>query len=297
MARQTNIRSNCMGTPITGSSGEIADFPLAIQGFAPEEDCSKVDILRYVPLERFLSLLELEAMWFSCLAALQDKFECTNPLGARAFVLKLANDPEAVEKCKALGLWDIMVATAEHGRSGDEGRCMFVVNCWFVGKQESAKMWKEYGDGGKGVAIRSTVRQLRSAFQIPGDLRLVSRVGRVNYVDFESHDLGARGNDIARVAFIKDKAFAEESEVRVLTLNTLHHGCLYPDGSQAGLPGSAIFCPSIKGFHIKCDLKGLMRSIIVGPNSPPYFRMLIKRIVSRYGLTIGVEYSQVPPLG
>lgn len=268
--------------------------PLTIQGFAPDENHDKIDVIRYLPLDRFLSLLELEAMWFSRLGALQDKFECTNPQGARAFVLNLENDPVAVEKCKSVGLWEHMKAVADKGRTGDDGRNMGLVNCWFIGNFESVKMWAEYGDAGKGIAVRSTVKKLATAFHIPGDFGLVSRVGRVEYVDFKSCQLEV--NDLTRVAFIKDKKYETENEVRIVTLNNFHSGCLNPDGSQAGQQGSAVFCPEIKGLFIKCNLTELIRSVIVGPNSPPNFRMLMKRIVARYGLNIDVEYSQIKPI-
>jgi len=52
---------------------------LKIRGFSPEEDPRTVEVLRYMPLVRFLYLLELEAMWFSRLGALQDEYEGTNP--------------------------------------------------------------------------------------------------------------------------------------------------------------------------------------------------------------------------
>lgn len=283
----------------SGNSVEtINSVGLIVQGFSPDADYSKIDVIRYLPLDRFLSLLELEAMWFSRLGALQDKFECTNPEGARAFVLKLAEDPEAVKRCKSawpMG-WELMMGVTEHGQTGDDGRKMFAVNCWFMGELESAKMWREYGDGGKGVAIRSTVKRLTTTFQITGDYKLVSRIGRIDYVDFKSPRLGVHGNDVMNVAFIKDKAYETESEVRILTPNYLHAGCIYPDGSQAGLSGSATFSPHIKGFYIKCDLKELIRGVIVGPNSHPYFRMLMKRVVARYGLAVDVEYSQLAHL-
>lgn len=278
-----------------GTKSNSVDSALTIHGFSPEEDYGKIDVIRYLPLDRFLALLELEAMWFSRLGALQDKFECTTPGGFRAQFLHLEANADAVEKCKAMGLWDTMKSVAENDRTGDAGRGMLLVNCWFIGKLESAEMWRQYGDGGKGIAIRSTVKQLSTVFQIPGLYRLPSAVGCVKYVDFKTYRLGKE--DRGRVAFLKDKATYEtENEVRVVTLNNFHLGCLNPDGSQAGLPGSAVFCPEIKGLYIKCDLKGLIRSVIVGPNSHANFRMLVKRIVARYGLTIEVEYSKLPPL-
>ena len=139
--------------------------------------------------------------------------------------------------------------------------------------------------------------RLATAFEITGTYRLVSRVGRVNYVDFESCDLGANGNDLAHVAFIKDKAYAEENEVRVMTVNSLHPGCLTQDGGPAGDTFGGVFLPNIKGFFIKCDLRQLIRSVVVGPNAAQSFRMLMKRLTSRYGLTVDVEYSELPRLG
>ena len=229
-------------------------------------------------------------MWFSRLGALQDKFEGTNPDGFRAGVLKIAEDPETVERLRSSGPWDSFMAVADQGRNGDDGRLMMLVNCWFIGNAETLEMWRDYGDRGKGIAIRSTVNRLATAFQIPGDCRLISRVGRISYVDFRSHEL--RTNDVNKVAFIKDKSFERENEVRVLTLNSFHSGCLNSDGTQIW---GRSFDPNIKGLCITCDLKVLIRSVIVGPNSTQHFRMLIKRIVARYGLTIDVEYSKVAP--
>jgi len=160
--------------PTAGTESGSEDSALVIHGFLPDEDPGKIDIIRFLPLDRFLAQLEFQAMWFSRLGALQDGFECTTPGGARAFVFNLEADTEAV-----------------------------------------------------------------------------------------------------------------------VTLNNYHSGCLNPDGSQ---PYGVVFSPDIKGLYIKCDLKGLIRSVIVGPNSNTNFRMLVKRIIARYGLTIEVEYSQIPPV-
>ena len=63
---------------------------LKIQGFSTEENPGTVEVLRYMPLVRFLYLLELEAMWFSRLGALQDEYEGTNPKGPRALLITFA---------------------------------------------------------------------------------------------------------------------------------------------------------------------------------------------------------------
>ena len=264
---------------------------LKIQGFSIEEEPGSVEVLRYMPLARFLSLLELEAMWFSRLGALQDEYEGTNPKGPRAHLMRIAKEcPEFTKQKTPWGAtYDQMLAMADNGNSGDVGRKVLLVNCWFNGKTETNEMWKDYGDGGKGIAIRSTVERLATSFQISEPVG--SYVGKVNYVDFETHDLGPRGEDQALVSFLKGKTkFAHENEVRVVTMNFFYPWTLLPDGSQ---PVSAGFGPEIKGLYIKCSLQGLIQSIIVGPNTDWNFHMLMKRIVARFGLTINVEHSKL----
>jgi hypothetical protein len=189
------------------------------------------------------------------------------------------------------GSFDELLAMTDNGRSGDVGRKTLLVNCWFIGKAEAQRMWKDYGDGGKGIAIRSTIKRLATSFQISEPV--CSFVGRVNYVDFETYDLGPRGEDQALVPFLKDKnTFADENEARIVTLNSFHQGTLLPDGSQ---PVCAGFAHEIQGLYIKCSLQELIQSIVVGPNTDWNFHMLMKRLVARFGLTIIVEHSKLSP--
>jgi hypothetical protein len=265
---------------------------LKIKGFSSEEDLGTMEVLRYMPLVRFLYLLELEAMWFSRLGALQDEYEGTNPKGVRALLMRIGKENPNFKHAKTPwgGSYDELLAMTDNGRSGDVGRKMTLVNCWFIGKDETQKMWKDYGDGGKGIAIRSTVKRLATSFQISEPVG--SFVGKVNYVDFETYDLGTRGEDQALVPFLKDQnKFADENEARVVTLNNFHQGTLLPDGSQ---PVGAGFGPEIQGLYIKCSLQELIQSIVVGPNTDWNFHMLMKRLVTRFGLTINVEHSKLP---
>jgi hypothetical protein len=269
------------------------EYALLVRDFPTEESQTRAVVMRDLTFEKFVSLLELEAMWFSRLGALQDKYECTNPQGVRAKVLALAKNRETVEKRLPPGMLDYLLKAVDQGRS-ESGRQMGAVNCWFLGQDESEMMWGEYGQEGKGVAIRSTVRRLASAFQITGDYALVSAVGRIHYVDFESHEMDSYdANNLLRVAFIKDKRYASEQEVRVVTLNSLHSGCLNPDGLPV-VDHQPVFDPNGKGFYVKCRLQELVQAIIVGPNAQPHFFTLVKRLVNRYRLFVEVETSKLP---
>jgi len=274
-------------------------YVLPVRDFLTDEEQVKTVVLRYLTLEKFISLLELEAMWFSRLGALQDKFEGTVPNGARARILELEKDRERSEKMLGSGLLRYLSNTVNAGRN-DPARVGVAVNCWFSGQDESEKMWREYGQGGKGVAIRSTVKRLSTSFHITGDYVKISAVGRVQYVDFESHEMTARdANDVNRVAFIKGKKdFESEQEVRIITMNCLHSGCLAPDGNPVSsyqLTGPGLFDPNRKGFYVKCKIQELIQAVIVGPSAQPNFITLIKRLVRRYGLLVQVESSRLLP--
>ncbi len=267
---------------------------LRIQGFPPEEPPDSVNVLRYMPLSRFLCLLEFQAVWFSRLGHLQDKYECTNPKGPRGFLLNaIRSNPGIAESQTPLGIpFKDLLPLTDNGNSGDGFRHGGLVNCWFIGKSETEKMWRNYGDNGKGVAIRSTLKKLATSFQIPGDFEKVSQVGRVRYVDFETYDPGAHGHDQAHVSLLKDETqFKNENEVRIVTLNWPHSDTLLADGSQ---PNGSGFNQKSKGLHVKCNLQTLIQSVIVGPNTDSNFQMLMKRVVSRFGLSVNVEYSQTP---
>ena len=73
---------------------------LKIQGFSIDEDPGTVEVLRYMPLARLLSLLELEAMWFSRLGALQDEYEGTNPKGPRALLMRIGKESPDFKNAK-----------------------------------------------------------------------------------------------------------------------------------------------------------------------------------------------------
>jgi len=189
---------------------------------------------------------------------------------------------------------DHMLKVVDQG-SEESGRQMGAVNCWFLGQDESERMWNEYGQAGKGIAIRSTVRRLATSFQITGHYAQVSAVGRVHYVDFGSHEVNSYdAHNLLRLAFVKDKSYVSEQEVRVVTLNSLHSGCLNPNGHPVG-DRQPVFDPNGKGFYVKCRLQELIQAVIIGPNAQPHFFTLVKRLVSRYRLFVEVEPSKLSP--
>lgn len=268
-------------------------YVLQLRDFKSEEEQRSTVVIRYLTLEKFISLLELEAVWFSRLGALQDKCEGTLP--KRALELSEARDREIAEKIPIPLLRPAALKMTP--QSVETCRGLTAVNCWFLGKVESDRMWRDYGQEGKGLAIRSTIHRLSTSFQITGDYAATTEIGRVQYVDFDSHEMTAdESGSVNAKAFLKEKSFAGEQEIRIMTLNCLHCGCLNPDGSPVTTAQFAMAGPvdqSRKGFYVKCGLSELIEGVIIGPQAPIHFHTLIKRLIDRHGLAIDVERSHL----
>jgi hypothetical protein len=85
--------------------------------------------------------------------------------------------------------------------------------CWYAKRTESMGMWKNYG--AQGVAIVSSVGNVRAALSLPDDAR--TSVAKVNYVSSESTQRHNQMLDplwINRPYYFKQDAYEYEQEVR-----------------------------------------------------------------------------------
>ena len=106
----------------------------------------------------------------------------------------------------------------------------FGVSCWHESEHESDAMWKLYSSSGQGIAIESTIEQLRASL---GNLQGL-QIDRVRYMDFDRDSIEKGHRHYA--LFIKRKAFEHEREVRATILP--------PDEGR--------------GILVKCDLDVLL---------------------------------------
>jgi hypothetical protein len=244
---------------------------------------------RYLTFEKFVSLLELSAVWFSRLGALQDEFEGTLPEKARDRMLErdrkfeeMIPDPRLKELMRTMTDTDVA-----------SGRAMMAVNCWYLDENDHELMWEQYDPEGKGLAVTSTVQRLSSSFELPQDYRQLTWIGRVDYVDFETYDIEVnKATDVVTRALLKQRKFIFEKEIRIITLNSLHPGCFNPDGSVVSdfqLTGPGLFDPERKGFYLQCLLPNLIQSITLNPKRPSHSKNLIARLLNRYQLYLPIH--------
>ena len=248
-------------------------------------------IWRYFRRDKFLSLLERQALWMSrlgILADLNDPWEGAMPeptrRAAQARDLQMARTfPSPIYRAQ------IAAATNDNVSNG---RDMYVANCWFEGPDESQVMWEQYAGDADGIAVQSTVARLRRSVRCAQEW---TRLDRVRYVDMKTHDMGIyKGSQAVERAFLKDLRYRHESEVRLVTMNVVCPGTLNPDGSPPSgtqLSGPGAFDPERTGLFLLVDLAWLVRAVIIAPGASDLHRSEIVAACSAAGLACEVRQS------
>ena len=246
-------------------------------------------VWRYLTLAKFISLLELRALWMSRLGALVDQFEGTLPYKTRESMIASHLDwrttfdgrPELQEQLA--GMTDRNVA---------DGREVLVVNCWFLGETESQQMWNEYVDSNEGVALRSTLKRLDQSILAKQEF---TTIGKVKYVDFSEHDIRIyHGHQAGERALLKQTKCSFENEVRIVTQNLVCPGCLNADGNpptETQLAGPGMFDPSRLGLYLRVDPNTLIEAVVTAPGAEPWFHDLVGKLCKHYQIQVPVERS------
>jgi len=137
-----------------------------------------------------------------------------------------------------------------------KGQWTRAVSCWHISEVESAAMWRLYS-GKRGIAIRSTLGQLKAGFA-PDDRPIY--ISPVEYLDFS--EVGE-----PRIPFYggyaKRKNFAYEQELRA--------SVFVPEGD--GEPGT----------YVQVDPDRLIESVFIAPDSERWLQEVIEGIMETYG--------------
>lgn len=163
-----------------------------------------------------------------------------------------------------------------------------LVNCWRVGAEggysESAVFWDAYVPDGMGVAIGTTLGQLREQL-VPFGKKLNKEmdrqfetslmIGEVNYIDFEvahiTYPFPSR-------LFFKRDAFTEEREFRIAA-NTFDFQVLRELMFAGDGTGGHDFPP---GRYVDIDSSALINDIYLSPSAPGYLLENLRGLVGKY---------------
>jgi hypothetical protein len=230
-----------------------------------EDDTQK--IWRYMDFAKFISLLANEALFFPCPSMFNDPFEGHKPRSEVKALSKMLQQPyndeiELRNKLKKLrpdadlrALDCSLENFREIARNGLKiVNRKFGVSCWHKSEHESEAMWKLYSNSGQGIAIESTVKQLREAIVNKDGLTIDS----VRYLDFDKDpiDKGHKHYGL----FQKRMSFEHERELRAtILLEEADYG---------------------KGAFVACDLNALISNIHISPFLRAYIKNDVEKLCS-----------------
>ena len=207
-------------------------------------------IWQYIPIEKFLSSLNENSLYFTHPSKFEDQLEgnypeetykslwnCINLLDERLPIKKsrsyefhrkmfdeMCNDDSnefvgPIEKEDMPLLIHINKLTQEMSN-------LIFCNCWTVSKKENATHWWRYGGSPTTVAVMSTIGRLREALSAKEGVH----IGHINYIDYNSEhtynyekimESGFKDKDnlidlVYSLYLNKDDRYGDESEVRCI---------------------------------------------------------------------------------
>jgi hypothetical protein len=238
----------------------------------------KTLISKYIDLTKFLSLLSTKALFFCRLDKLEDQFEGTT--AKKNFDLRIQwykqtnhymqtplNNEQILQQVEEM---------YEYEKKVKEVNC---VCCWNKADNESAALWKIYSDFGKGIMIKSSVKNLVKSFEnTPESIRLSA----IKYLDYEN-ELMLDGNSMYPITH-KQIAYKYEEEIRLIyEVDFPQIGKTY-DWNKEEIK---------EGKLLKVDLENLIDEIIIGPYSPHWMINLVSDLAKKYGLEKPVTKSKL----
>lgn len=240
--------------------------------FQPPED-PEAKVWRYFDFPKFVSMLKEESLYFCRADLLGDPLEGSFTRAREAERQRLlADPPEGRTREDLEAVFRHIAAT-----TAAVPPCAYV-NCWHQGDHESMAMWRGYGGGPYGVAIRSTARLLDQVLpeRFGPNLANDIYIGQVRYLDYESVLERVPEEQNAYAPFVcKSVVYQHEHEVRAVLLDLVVMG-------QDDTP---------RGRLVPVDLPSLVEHVTVSPLAPDWFESVVGETCKRFGYQFAVGRS------
>lgn len=216
-------------------------------GFSVSDD---TEIFRYMNFVSYIELLESKKIFFCNPKEYEDAFESEMPEGFyNNWTSEMIKGHKKITKLK------------------DELYNSYV-SCWNMGKAESYALWKIYTDSLTGVAIKSTVGDLRKSLNNDS-----IDIYKVKYIDsFEESGIRIEPpfkiNELTSFRRVKEvyklSSYSYENELRAIYTNKSDEN----------------------GMKFKVDLSKLINKVYVSPFAPKRFYDLVKKISGKASYSI-----------
>jgi len=203
-------------------------------------------VWRYIDFSQYVNLLTTGETWFSRV----DQFDDPHEGMPSAKTLEVSSEESDIltQKFEDIQQW-------------------VYASCWHRNPVQSDGMWKLYLSSDTGVAIQSTVGDLRSAFTTDHDLFCA----RVNYIDWD--DVVVPLSSVIAPSLHKRRCFKHEREFRIILRHKKWRSEPYHPYEKpitdAGLP-------------ISTSLDTLIKKVYTAPKADKWFHKTVEKITEEH---------------
>lgn len=234
-------------------------------------------IVKYLDLTKFLSILQRRALFFSRLDLMQDHFEGSIPKGNYQHRMSFIEEVHKMStKFKKKSPAEIEKHVQDLYSINEKIKSVTCISCWNKSDSESAALWKIYSDFKKGIMLVSKPSSVIQAFKNTSENIEMSEV---HYIDYEN-DVIPDGNTNWPIIH-KHRAYEYENEVRLIHTLPFEAGIKY-DWSKEELD---------TGKYLSADIDELIDEIIISPYAEQWYIDLIKDICGKYGFKKTIHKS------
>ena len=248
-------------------------------------DNLEILIWRYMDFTKFVSMMDLNSLYFSRSDLLGDTFEGSFPrpnVLLRPIIYKDIIDKYADNKLHVTfpGVNKILSFIESQSYMHEWLRKWTYVSCWHINEHESAALWKLYSSSHEAIAIQSRYNLLRN--YLPSNVF----IGEVKYIDYNNAVIPE--NNTMWPFIHKRTSFAHERELRALIQELPVENNSIPVGK----------INDAKGVNISVNLSSLIENVYVSPSSPDWFVNVVNSVMRKYGLEKELKTStlDVDPL-
>ena len=262
-----------------------------LDGITPPDDWNT--LWRYMSLEKFVNMLETKSLFFTRADKFEDPFEGFTPPALvesyRKSVKRVILDESFTE---------VLIKISENSRK------YVMCNCWHQNEEESMAMWEKYHMRNGGIAIKTTVQDLKNSLLNRFDVF----IGEIEYIyhktydyNFIQHYTNTKTNTKLSSDkrwtyfpyFHKRKAFEHEHEVRII-IDVEPFVSEYLEGLNPKTVLETEF-PDICdiGMSFNVNVKRLINEIIISPYAEKWVTDTVKSVVHKYGFDFEVSPSEL----
>lgn len=257
---------------------------IELEGITSPED--NATLWRYMSLEKFANILATQSLFFTRADKFDDPFEGHIP---RQIMSLYKSTIRIYESNNSSGIPEDFILGAAY-----DLRKHVMCNCWYQAEQESMAMWDKYHMRNSGIAIKTTMENLKNSLPNRYDVF----IGKIQYLE-EHNKIGVIENVsipnlVHHPYFYKRKSFEHEHEVRVLIeVESLLRNYFSDQGINEISSEQVLY---EIGMSLEVSVETLIEKnseVIISPYAEQWVVDTVASIVKQYGFQFSVNPSRL----